>query len=51
MTSALVMVAVVVGMVFAGVCMGACVRTHWHNPNQPLRRIAARLSRPRDRNR
>jgi hypothetical protein len=51
MTSALVMVGVVLAMVFAGVCMGACVRTHWHNPNQPLRWIARRISASRNRTR
>jgi hypothetical protein len=25
-------------MIFIGICMGACVRSHWSNPNQPLRR-------------
>jgi hypothetical protein len=51
MTSALVMVGVVLAMMFAGVCMGACVRTHWHNPNQPLRRIARLVGAGRDRHR
>jgi hypothetical protein len=27
-------------MTFIGVCMGACVRSHWSSPNQPLRRAS-----------
>jgi HAMP domain-containing protein len=37
--SAALGVGAVLLMVFIGVCMGACVRTHWKNPNQPLRRL------------
>jgi hypothetical protein len=41
-------------MMFIGVCMGACVRSHWSNPNQPLRRASraahalAEMRRPRE---
>jgi HAMP domain-containing protein len=38
--SAALGVGAVLLMMFIGVCMGACVRTHWKNPNQPLRRLA-----------
>jgi len=38
-------------MVFVGVCMGACVRSHWSHPNQPMRRLGRAAQAVADRRR